>query len=418
MKDIESAYSIAAERYSAYGVETEKALETLAGIAISLHCWQGDDVGGFETWQGEGGDITVTGGYPGRARTPDELRCDLEKVLSLLPGRHRLSLHASYLETGGKKVERNEIRPEYYANWIDWAKQQQIGLDFNHTFFSHPKVAGGFTLASYDEGVRRFWIEHGIACRKVAEHMGKELGSACVLNLWIPDGYKDTPVDRKRSRQILKDSLDQIFAAKIDKQYLLDAVESKLFGIGSESCVIGSHEFYLGYAIKNDILVCLDAGHYHPTEVISDKISSVLMYLDEVLLHVSRPVRWDSDHVVILSDELRAIAEEIVRGDYLDRVHIGLDFFDASINRIAAYVIGVRCMLKALLIALLEPTQMLRQMEADGDYTSRLAMLEELKTLPFGAVWDYYCTKMEVPPAQAWLDEVKTYEKDVLSKRQ
>jgi L-rhamnose isomerase len=418
MKDIESAYSIAAERYSAYGVEVESALERLAGIAISLHCWQGDDVGGFETWRRtEGGDITVTGGYPGRARTPDELRCDLEKVLSLLPGRHRLSVHASYLETGGKKVERNEIRPEYYGNWIDWAKEQEIGLDFNHTFFSHPKAASGFTLASYDAGIRQFWIEHGIASRRVAEHIGKELGSACLTNVWIPDGYKDIPVDRKKSREILADSLDQVFAEKLDKRYELDAVESKLFGIGSESCVIGSHEFYLGYAIKNDILLCLDAGHYHPTEVISDKISSVLMYLDEILLHVSRPVRWDSDHVVILSDELRAIAEEVVRGGYLDRVHIGLDFFDASINRIASYVIGVRCMLKALLIALLEPTGVLRQMEVSGDYTSRLAMLEELKTLGFGAVWDYYCLKCGVPVGDKWLKEVKDYEAQVLSKR-
>jgi L-rhamnose isomerase len=418
-ESIESAYTIAKQRYAEYGVDVDTAMERLAPIAVSLHCWQGDDVGGFETWlRAAGGEITVTGGYPGKARTPDELRCDLEKVFSLLPGRHRLSLHASYLETGGKRVERNEIQPEHYANWIDWAEQQGIGMDFNHTFFSHPKAASGFTLASYDQGIRQFWIEHGIACRKIAEHIGKRLATPCATNLWIPDGYKDIPVDRKKSREILADSLDRIFSHRTNNKYQLDAVESKLFGIGSESCVIGSHEFYLGYAIKNNILLCLDAGHYHPTEVISDKISSVLMYLDEILLHVSRPVRWDSDHVVILSDELRAIAEEIVRGDYLDRVHIGLDFFDASINRIAAWVIGARCLLKALLIALLEPTQMLRQMEVSGDYTCRLAMLEELKTLPFGAVWDYYCTKMEVPPAQAWLDEVKTYEKDALSKRQ
>jgi L-rhamnose isomerase len=415
---IQNAYAMAKERYAEYGVDTDKALERLAGIAISLHCWQGDDVGGFESTDGlSGGGIMATGNYPGRARTPDELRSDLGKALSLIPGTHRVSVHASYLETGGKKVDRDEIRPEHYANWIDWAREKGLGMDFNHTFFSHPKAASGFTLSNYDEGIRNFWIEHGIACRKIAEHIGGELGSPSVLNLWIPDGYKDIPVDRKKSREILKDSLDKVFAEKIDKKYLLDSVESKLFGIGSESCVIGSYEFYLGYAIKNNILLCLDAGHFHPTEVISDKISSVLCYLDEILLHVSRPVHWDSDHVVILSDELRAIAEEIVRGDYLRRVHIGLDFFDASINRIAAWVIGTRCMLKALLIALLEPTEQLREMEVSGDYTSRLAMLEELKTLPFGAVWDYYCEKSRVPIKDTWLREVKDYEAKVTSKR-
>jgi L-rhamnose isomerase len=416
-ENVDGAYSIAKQRYAEYGVDTEKALEILGGIAISLHCWQGDDVGGFETNGGRGGGIVATGNYPGKARTPDELQSDLVKALSLVPGKHRLSLHASYLEAGGKKVERNEIRPEHYSSWIDWAKEQGVGMDFNHTFFSHPKAQSGFTLSSYDENIRKFWIEHGIACRKVAAHIGKELGSPCVTNLWIPDGYKDIPVDRKRSREILKDSLDKIFAEKIDNRYQLDSVESKLFGIGSESCVIGSYEFYLGYAIKNNILLCLDAGHFHPTEVVSDKISSVLLYLDEILLHVSRPVRWDSDHVVILSDELRAIAEEIVRGNYLERVHIGLDFFDASINRIAAWVIGTRCMIKALLIALLEPTERLRQMENTGDYTGRLAMLEELKTLPFGAVWDYYCEKSGVPVGDAWLKEVKEYEAKVLSRR-
>jgi len=416
--NIESAYEIAKERYAEYGVETDRALERLGGIAVSLHCWQGDDVGGFESGEGlAGGGIMATGNYPGKARTPDELRSDLAEALSLIPGRHRVSIHASYLETGGKKVDRNEIQPEHFASWIDWAKENDLGMDFNHTFFSHPKAASGFTLSSYDRDIRNFWIEHGIACRKIAEHIGKQIGSPCVLNLWIPDGYKDIPVDRNRSRQILKDSLDRVYAEKIDKKYLLDAVESKLFGIGSESCVIGSYEFYLGYAITNNILLCLDAGHFHPTEVISDKISSVLLYLDEILLHVSRPVRWDSDHVVILSDELRAIAEEIVRGDCLERVHLGLDFFDASINRIAAWVIGTRCLLKALLIALLEPTERLRQMEVAGDYTSRLAMLEELKTLPFGAVWDYYCAKCDVPAGGAWLKEVRDYEERVTSKR-
>jgi L-rhamnose isomerase len=416
-RNTKSDYSTAKQRYAEYGVDTDKALEILGGIAISLHCWQGDDVGGFETTSGRGGGIVTTGNYPGKARTPDELRSDLVKTLSLLPGKHRLSLHASYLETGGKKVERNQIQPEHYSSWIDWAKEQGIGMDFNHTFFSHPKAESGFTLSSYDEGIRKFWIEHGIACRKIAEHIGRELGSACVTNLWIPDGFKDIPVDRKGSREILKDSLDKIFAEKIDKRYQLDSVESKLFGIGSESCVIGSYEFYLGYAIENNILLCLDIGHFHPTEVVSDKISAVLLYLDEILLHFSRPVRWDSDHVVILSDELRAIAEEIVRGDYLERVHIGLDFFDASINRVAAWVIGTRCMIKALLIALLEPTERLRQMEVAGDYTGRLALLEELKTLPFGAVWDFYCEKSGVAAGEAWLKQVREYEEKVLSKR-
>ncbi len=416
---IRSAYATAKERYAESGVDTDKATAKLADIAVSLHCWQGDDVGGFETGDGlSTGGIMATGNYPGKARTPEELRSDLGKALSLIPGRHRVSVHASYLETGDKKVDRNEVRPEHYANWIDWARQKGIGMDFNHTFFSHPRAASGFTLASYDEAVRNFWIEHGIACRKVAEHIGKELGSPCVTNLWIPDGFKDIPIDRKKSRELLKNSLDRVFAEKIDRKYLLDSVESKLFGIGSESCVIGSYEFYLGYAVKNNILLCLDSGHFHPTEVISDKISSVLLYLDEILLHVSRPVRWDSDHVVILSDELRAIAEEVVRGDYRQRVHLGLDFFDASINRIAAWVIGTRCMLKALLIALLEPSEELRQMEVGGDYTSRLAMLEELKTLPFGAVWDYYCEKSDVPVGDAWLKEVRDYEARVTGKRQ
>jgi L-rhamnose isomerase len=392
-------------------------MEKLSNIAISLHCWQGDDVGGFDKAQETlGGGIMATGAYPGKARTADELRMDLEKALSLIPGKHRLNLHAMYAETKGK-VERNELAPEHFTTWIDWAKANGLGMDFNGSFFSHPKAESGFTLSSADKQIRRFWIEHGIVCRKIGAAMGKQLGTPCVTNLWIPDGYKDIPVDRKAPRQRLKQSLDEMFAESIDKSCNLDAVESKLFGIGSESYVVGSHEFYLSYALENKILLCLDTGHFHPTEVVSDKISSVLTFLDEILLHVSRGVRWDSDHVVILSDELAAIAQQIVRGDYLRRVHIGLDFFDASINRIAAWVIGTRCMIKALLIALLEPVQMLRELELADNYTARLAMLEELKTMPYGAVWDYYCTKMEVPPAQKWIDEVRTYEKDVLAKR-
>jgi L-rhamnose isomerase len=415
---IEKAYEQAKQRYAELGVDTDDAMERLSGTAISLHCWQGDDVGGFESSEGlSGGGIMATGAYPGKARTADELRADLEKALSLIPGKHRLNLHAMYGQTKGK-VERNELTAEHFTAWIDWAKANGLGMDFNGTFFSHPKAESGFTLSSADEGIRRFWVEHGIVCRKIGAAMGKELGTPCVTNLWIPDGYKDIPVDRKAPRQRLKKSLDEIFAEPMDRSCLLDAVESKLFGIGSESYVVGSHEFYLGYAIENKTLLCLDTGHFHPTEVVSDKISSVLTFLDEILLHVSRGVRWDSDHVVILSDELRAIAEQIVRGDYLQRVHIGLDFFDASINRIAAWVIGTRCMIKAILIALLEPSEKLREIELDGDYTGRLAMLEELKTMPFGAVWDYYCTRQDVPPGPDWLKEVRDYETKVTNLRQ
>jgi L-rhamnose isomerase len=415
--NIEKAYEQAKQHYAELGVNTEKAVEILSGIAISLHCWQGDDVGGFDKAQETlGGGIMATGAYPGKARTADELRMDLEKALSLIPGKHRLNLHAMYAETKGK-VERNELAPEHFTTWIDWAKANGLGMDFNGSFFSHPKADSGFTLSSADEKIRKFWVEHGIVCRKIGAEMGKQLGTPCVTNLWIPDGYKDIPVDRKAPRQRLKKSLDEIFAEPMDKTCNLDAVESKLFGIGSESYVVGSHEFYLSYALENKTLLCLDTGHFHPTEVVSDKISSVLTFLDEILLHVSRGVRWDSDHVVILSDELRAIAQQIVRGDYLKRVHIGLDFFDASINRIAAWVIGTRCMIKALLFALLEPVRILCELELADNYTKRLAMLEELKTMPFGAVWDYYCLKKEVPPAQTWLDEVDAYEKNVLAKR-
>jgi L-rhamnose isomerase len=413
----EQAYKLAAEQYAELGVDTEGAMKRLGKIAISLHCWQGDDVGGFESAAGlSGGGIMATGAYPGKARTADELRADLEKAMSLVPGKHRLNLHAMYAETAGK-VDRNQMEPEHFESWIQWAKAHGLGMDFNGTYFSHPKAADGFTLSSADEGIRRFWVEHGIACRKIGAHMGRELGTPCVTNTWIPDGYKDIPVDRKGPRERLRKSLDEILAGRMDHKYLLDAVEGKLFGIGSESYVVGSHEFYLGYAVANQILLCLDMGHFHPTEVVSDKISAVMTFVDEILLHVSRGVRWDSDHVVILSDELEALAQELVRGDYLDRTHIGLDFFDASINRIAAWVIGSRCMLKALLLALLEPTAKLRRMEAPGDHTSRLALLEELKTLPFGAVWDYYCTVSGVPAGDAWLGEVKTYEKNILSKR-
>ncbi len=418
-KTIEKAYSIAKEQYAQIGIDTDKVLKKLAAIPISMHCWQGDDVGGFETVGAElsGGGIQATGNYPGKARTIDQLRADIEKAFSLIPGRHRLNLHACYIDNGGKYIDRNEMQPRHFQSWIDWAKANKLGMDFNPTYFSHPKAADGFTLSHPDKGIRNFWIEHGIACRKIGAAIGRQLGSTTVTNFWIPDGYKDVPVDRVSPRLRLMDSLDKIFAVKVNPAHNLDAVESKLFGIGAESYTVGSHEFYLGYAVSRQKLLCLDAGHFHPTEMISEKISSVMMFCPQLLLHVSRPVRWDSDHVVILDDELQAIAKELVRSGKLDKVHIGLDFFDASINRVAAWTIGMRNMIKALLIALLEPTETLRKIELKMDYTRRLAMLEELKTLPWAAVWDYYCMSRNVPVGMAWLDEVKKYEADVLSKR-
>jgi len=414
----ERAFALARGRYAALGVDADVALDRLSGIAVSLHCWQGDDVGGFEaTREALGGGLAVTGNYPGKARTPEELRSDLERACSLIPGRHRLNLHASYAETGGKAVGRDEIRPEHFRGWVDWAKGQGLGIDFNPTFFSHPMAADGYTLAHADEGVRRFWIDHGIAARAVAASIGEALGSPCINNVWIPDGSKDAPVDRKGPRERLAASLDAILARPVDPRFARDAVESKLFGLGSESYVVGSHEFYLGYALTRSTILCLDAGHFHPTETISDKLSAVLTWLDEVLLHVSRGVRWDSDHVVTLTDELQAIAQEAVRGDYLGRVHFGLDFFDASINRVAAWVIGTRALLKALLMALLEPIGMLRRHEAEGDLTGRLALLEECKSLPFAAVWDQHCLNRGVPVGIAWLGEVRAYESDVLARR-
>jgi L-rhamnose isomerase len=418
-QSIEQAYRLAKEQYAQIGINTDKAMAQLAKVPISLHCWQGDDVGGYEKVGAElsGGGIQATGNYPGKARTIDELRGDVEKALSLIPGRHRLNLHACYIDNGGKYVDRNEMQPKHFKSWIDWAKANKLGMDFNPTYFSHPKAADGFTLTHPDKGIRNFWIEHGIACRKIGAAMGKALGSTTVTNVWIPDGYKDIPVDRSGPRERLADSLDKIFADKINPKIHLDAVESKLFGIGAESYTAGSHEFYMGYAVSRQKLLCLDAGHYHPTEMISEKISSVLQFCPGLLLHVSRPVRWDSDHVVILNDELFAIAQELVRSGKLDKIHIGLDFFDASINRIAAWVIGTRNMIKAMLFAFLEPTGMLKKTELKLDFTGRLALMEELKTLPFAAVWDYYCMKKDVPVGAAWLDEVRQYEKDVLSKR-
>ena len=399
------------------GVDTEAAMAKLATIPISLHCWQGDDVGGFEnTGGGLSGGIAVTGNYPGRARTPDELRSDLDEALSLIPGKHRLNLHAFYGEFGGKKVERDEITPEHFSNWIAWAKAKGIGMDFNPTCFSHPKAADGFTLSHADEGIRDFWVEHCVRSREISAVMGKELGSPCVMNVWVPDGYKDTPVDRVSPRRRLAESLDRVFAKAQNPAHMLDAVECKLFGIGSESYVVGSHEFYMGYAVKNQKLLCLDAGHFHPTETIADKLGSALMFVPEILLHVSRGVRWDSDHVVTLDDALQSISSALVRDDLLSRTHIGLDFFDASINRIAAWTIGTRNTLKSLLIALLEPAA-LKEAEASGDLTTRLALMEELKGMPWGAVWDQYCEQQGVPVGIAWLAETKRYENAVLNKR-
>ena len=415
---IEKAFDLAQEQYAELGVDVGRALDQLSDIAISLHCWQGDDVAGFEgVAERLGGGLAVTGNYPGRARTPEELRADLDQALALIPGIHRLNLHASYAEPGGKRIERTALEATHFQNWIAWAKAKGMGMDFNPTFFAHPKADDGFTLAHSDPTIRHFWVEHGQASRRIGAAIGAALGSPCVTNVWIPDGIKDTPVDRRGPRERLAQSLDAVFAEPLDPEHNLDAVECKLFGLGSESYVVGSHEFYLGYAIQRGVLLCLDAGHFHPTEVISDKISAVMCWLDEILLHVSRGVRWDSDHVVTLTDELRAIAQELVRGGYLDRTHIGLDFFDASINRVAAWVIGTRAMLKALLLALLEPIERWQDLEASGDYTGRLALLEEFKALPFGAVWDRYCIENNVPPAERWLDDVRRYEREVLSKR-
>lgn len=417
MKNVDKAYELARERYAEIGVDTDAAIAKLAEIPISLHCWQGDDVNGFEGSGELTGGIQVTGNYPGKARTPGELRQDLDIAMNMIPGKQRLNVHSIYAETNGEKVDRNQLEPKHFSNWIEWAKQRGIGLDFNGSFFSHPLSDSGNTLSNADEGIRKFWIEHGIACRRIGAAMGKELGTPAVTNIWIPDGSKDIPADRLAPRLRLKDSLDRMLSEKIDPKHNLDAVECKLFGIGSESYVVGSHEFYMAYAVKNNLLLCLDAGHFHPTEVISDKITSALAFLPEILLHVSRGVRWDSDHVVILNDELYAIAQEIIRHDFCDRVHIGLDYFDASINRIAAWVIGCRAINKALLAALLEPVARLKQFEREGDFTSRLAAFEELKSMPAGAVWDYYCTRQQVPAGDAWLKEVKNYEATVLAKR-
>jgi L-rhamnose isomerase len=416
---VEKGYALSREKYAGLGVDTDKALSRLQAVSLSLHCWQGDDVGGFEAsardLQGSG--LQVTGSYPGKARNVDELRADLRQAFALIPGRHRLNLHAMYGEFGGRRVDRNEIEPGHFRGWVEWAKQESLKLDFNATCFGHPKAAAGFTLSSRDAGTRRFWIDHVKACRKISAYLGRELQSTCLHNLWIPDGSKDVPVDRWMRRALLKKSLDEIYETAYNPLQMKDSLESKLFGIGSESFVVGSHEFYLGYALTKRMLVCLDLGHFHPTESVADKISAILLFSPELLIHVSRGVRWDSDHVVVLNDELRSLAEEIVRSQALDRIHVALDYFDASMNRVGAWVLGARATLRALLIALLEPRQRLEEIDRTDRVLPRLAALEELKAMPHGSVWDYFCLQSGVPPADAWLKDIEAYEKKVLSKR-
>lgn len=409
-----STFEHAKDKYAELGVDVEAALKALSEIPVSLHCWQGDDVGGFEGGAALGGGLVATGNHPGKARTPDELRQDLEKALSLIPGNHRLNLHAMYGEFE-RNVDRDQIEPRHFQSWIDWCKANSLGFDFNPTCFSHPHAADGFTLSHNDAAVREFWIEHCKRCRDIGEHAALELGSDCVVNVWVPDGMKDTPADRRTPRERLCESLDKVFEEPRD--HVLDSVEPKLFGIGSEAYVVGSHEFYLGYAVSRGKLLCIDSGHYHPTENVADKLTSCLTFLDEVLLHVSRGLRWDSDHVVTFDDQLQAIMREVIANDYLDRVHIGLDYFDASINRVAAWVIGTRNVLKAALVALLEPTSRLRVLEESGDFTTRLAMQEEAKSLPWGEVWAEHCRRNSSPCEGDWMAEIKDYETRVLADR-
>jgi L-rhamnose isomerase len=418
-KYIEKAYEMAVERYAELGVDAKKALDRLQKISISLHCWQADDVVGFEKFDEtvSGGGIQATGNYPGRATTVAQMRQDMEKVYSLIPGKHRYNIHAFYGEFGGKAVDRDQIEPKHFQGWIDWAKSKDLKLDFNCTCFAHPKANDGFTLSHPDAAIRKFWIEHINRCRKISEHMGKEIGATCIHNIWIPDGSKDITLNRHAYRKNLKESLDKIFELKIDEKYMKDSIECKLFGIGSESYVVGSHEFYMGYGLTRNRMITLDMGHFHPTESVADKISSLLLFSNELMFHVSRGIRWDSDHVVIVNDDLRDFASEIVRMDAINKVNIGLDFFDASINRIGAYVIGTRATQKAFLLALLEPIEKLREYEAKGQNFERLALLEEAKSLPWGSVWDYFCLKNNVIPGEDYIAEIQKYEKEALLKR-
>jgi len=417
-EQIQKAYEDARAQYATLGVDADKVIEQLNNLSISIHCWQADDVSGFENPDGElTGGIQTTGNYPGKARTIDELKKDLEKVISLVPGKHRISLHATYGDFGGEFVDRDKVEPRHFQSWIDWAKKNDVKLDFNSTFFSHDKANSGYTLSDFDPGTRRFWKDHLRQCRRIAAEIGRQQGDACIHNIWIPDGEKDKTVSRYEHRKLLQESLDEVLSEKISTDYLKDCVECKLFGIGSESYVVGSHEFYMGYAVKNNMLLTLDAGHFHPTETISDKLSSMLLFVPEITLHVSRPERWDSDHVVILTDELLAIAQEIVRSGQKDRVHMGLDYFDASINRIGAYVVGIRSAQKAMLQALLEPTDKLREYEKQDKNFQRLAWLEELKALPWNALYSYYCDQQDVPVGDAYIKVIEEYEAQTTSKR-
>ncbi len=415
---LHKAYEDAKAQYAALGVDIDQAIEKLDKLSISIHCWQADDVSGFENPEGElTGGIQTTGNYPGKARTIEELRSDLEKVISLVPGHHRISLHATYGDFGGEFVDRDKVEPRHFQSWIDWAKEKNVMLDFNSTFFSHDKTNSGYTLSDFDPEIRRFWKDHLRQCRKIAAEIGRQQSDPCIHNIWIPDGEKDKTVSRYEHRRLLQESLDEVLSEKISTNYLKDCVECKLFGIGSESYVVGSHEFYMGYAVKNNMLLTLDAGHFHPTEVISDKLSSMLLFVPEITLHVSRPERWDSDHVVILTDELLAISQEIVRSGHMDRIHMGLDYFDASINRIGAYVVGIRSAQKAMLQALLEPTAKLREYEKQDKNFERMAYLEELKGMPWNALYNYYCNKQAIPVGDAFIKEIQAYESEVTSKR-
>lgn len=407
------SYESAKAQFADWGIDTEAAIERLKTIPISMHCWQGDDVVGFEQKTGSsGGGIQATGNHPGRARTPEELRADLEFAYSMIPGKHRLNLHAMYLDTD-KTPDRDEIEYRHFSPWVDWAKDQGLGLDFNPTFFAHAKADDNLTLSHPDQGIRDFWIEHGRRTREIAAQMGAELGSTCINNIWVPDGYKDTPVDRMAARRRLEASIDQIIAAPQDRSHMRDAVESKLFGIGVEACTVGSHEFYMGYAIKNDTVLCLDMGHFHPTENVADKLSAASLFVDELLLHVSRPMRWDSDHVILQNDDVLQIAQELVASDLLDRTYIGLDFFDATISRTAAWVVGTRNMQKAVLRALLIPLDRLRSAEDALDFTGRFVFTEELKDLPYGRVWDEFCTRMNCPSGLYLIDQLERYQSAV-----
>ena len=416
MRDLRKEYELAKKEYAKIGVDTDKALERLANVRISMHCWQGDDVRGFLFNSDLSGGIQTTGNYPGRARNVKELKEDITEVLKLVPGKFNLNLHAIYADTD-EKIDLDQIEPKHFAKWLEFAKEHNLGLDFNPTCFSHPMASSGFTLSSADDKVRNFWIEHCKRSRKIGEYFGKELGIPCVTNIWVPDGMKDIPYDRLSPRKRLEDSLDKILEEKIDPKYNIDSVESKVFGIGLESYTVGSNEFYLGYATKNQTALTLDSGHFHPTEYISDKISSVLLYVPHLLLHVSRPVRWDSDHVVIFDDELNEIARSLVRSNLIEKTSIGLDYFDASINRIAAWVVGIRSTQKALLKAMLEPVETINELEKDMKYTDRMVLTEEMKSMPFGVVYDYYCFINNIPVGSEYLAEIKDYENKVLSKR-